>query len=409
LKRIARKKEELCLNCGFCGVFLHCLDYDEGCNGCGACLDACPARAIYLERLPDSENKTVIIDGQTYRFADQLTILQALVKTGYKVSHFPEEGQVYAPCRMGGCWSCTVLVDGALKPSCVTPVKGGMEIITDRKLIEERPPLRMVASFKPHPVGGVGTPHRLRKKQSLTDPPYYTEVGAFTQGCILRCPTCQNWPITYASRGTPLTPEQAANIINSKAKYYNLKRIAFSGGESTINRRWLIDTLKNLKELNTSEVKLHIDTNGVLLTPDYIDQLIAAGMTDIGVDIKAPSLDTFKKVTGIKSPALSRRLLELSWAGIEYLLKNCDKKIFFGLGIVYNRSLIPSEELKEIAGRIVALNPSVQVCLLDYRPEFRQRDIVQPSAGEMFDVWKLLKKMGLECVLCQTTAGYYGP
>jgi pyruvate formate lyase activating enzyme len=127
------------------------------------------------------------------------------------------------------------------------------------------------------------------------------------------------------------------------------------------------------------------------------------------VDIKAASLDTFKKVTGIKSPTLSRRLLELSWAGIEYLLKNCDKKIFVGLGIVYNRSLIPSEELKEIASRIVALNPSVQVCLLDYRPEFRQRDIVQPPAGEMFDIWKLLKKMGLECVLCQTTAGYYGP
>jgi pyruvate formate lyase activating enzyme len=93
-------------------------------------------------------------------------------------------------------------------------------------------------------------------------------VGAFTQGCILRCPTCQNWPCTYSSRGTALTPEQAAGIIDSKAREFNLKRIAFTGGESTINRRWLIETLKKLKDLNPDGINLHVDTNGALLTPE---------------------------------------------------------------------------------------------------------------------------------------------
>jgi len=363
-----------------------------------------------MERNPETVYKTVLIDGRQYQFTDQLTVLQALSKAGYNVSHFPEEGRIYAPCRTGGCWSCTVLIDGTLKPSCVTTLKDGMEIITDRKAIEAMPPLRQIAAVKAHPVGGVGTPHTLRKKYQLTSGrPYYTEVGAFTQGCVLRCPTCQNWPYTYSSRGTPLTPGQAAGIIDSKARDYNLKRIAFTGGESTINRRWLVEVLKKLKALNPDGINLHVDTNGALLTPDYIEQLIAAGMTDIGVDLKSSRLETYQKVTGIKHPAFSRRFFEQSWAGVEYLLKNCAGRIFVGLGIVYNRSLVPLEEVKEIAGRIIELNPSVQVCLLDYRPEFRQRDIFQPSAGEMFDVWKTLKKMGLECVLCQTTAGYYGP
>ena len=363
-----------------------------------------------MEKIPETKGKTVLIDGRQYRFADQLTVLQALSKVGYKVSHFPEEGRVYAPCRTGGCWSCTVLVDGVLKRSCVTTLKDGMEISTDRKVIEAMPPLRQIATVTAHPVGGVGTPHTLRKiHQPASGKPYYTEVDAFTQGCILRCPTCQNWPYTYSSRGTPLTPEQAAELIDSKARAHNLKRIAFTGGEATINRRWLVQVLKGLKTLNPDGINLHVDTNGALLTPDYIEQMIGVGMTDVGVDIKASRLKTYQKVTGIKHPAFSRRLFEQSWTGVEYLLKNCTDRIFVGLGIVYNRALIPLEEIEETARRIIELNPSVQVTLLDYRPEFRQRDITQPSAGEMFDMWKKLKKMGLECVICQTSAGYFGP
>ncbi|MFA5385632.1 MAG: 2Fe-2S iron-sulfur cluster-binding protein [Eubacteriales bacterium] len=135
-----------------------------------------------MEKSPETENKTVLIDGRQYRFTDQLTVLQALSKAGYKVSHFPEEGRIYAPCRTGGCWSCTVLVDGVLKPSCVTTLKDGMEIITDRKLIEAMPPLRQIAAVKAHPVGGVGTPHTLRKKYQLASGKLLYRGGRFHPG-----------------------------------------------------------------------------------------------------------------------------------------------------------------------------------------------------------------------------------
>jgi pyruvate formate lyase activating enzyme len=146
-----------------------------------------------------------------------------------------------------------------------------------------------------------------------------------------------------------------------------------------------------------------------MLTPDYIDKLVAAGMTDIGMDIKAARLETFAKISGLSSSYLTRRLLQQTWRSVEYLLEHYRDRIFIGIGIVYNNSLITIEEVREIASRLLAIDSSVQVCLLDYRPEFRSLDIKQPSPGQMLDVWKLLKGMGLECVICQTSAGYFGP
>ena len=409
IRKISQKREELCQNCGFCHEFLSCLDNHEECTGCGACVEACPSNARYLKSVDDCEKIIdIIIDEKQYGFNEQITILKALEKAGYTISHFHGEGQVHAPCRTGGCWSCAVLVDGELKTSCITPIRDGMRIDTRIEAIEEHPPLRMVAAFEPHTVGGVGTPHWLRKKSLFATIPRYTEVVAFTQGCILRCPSCQNWPYTYASRGTPLTPEQTAIILDSKRRSYNVDRITISGGECTLNNRWLIELLENLHKLSPPEVHLHIDTSTAMLTPDYIDKLVAAGMTDIGMDIKAARLETFAKISGLSSPYLTRLLLQQTWRSVEYLLEHYRDRIFIGIGIVYNNSLITIEEVKEIASRLLAIDSSVQVCLLDYRPEFRSLDIKRPSPGQMLDVWKLLKGMGLECVTCQTSAGFFG-
>jgi len=410
IKEISKIKKELCRNCGFCHKYLSCLDNLEECTGCGACVEACPGYARYLKSERVREKIiTIIIDKKHYEFNEQITILKALEKAGYTISHFHGEGHVHAPCRTGGCWSCAVLVDGELKPSCVTPIRNGMSIDTGIEAIEEHPPLRMVASFEPHTVGGVGTPHWVKKKSLYAATPRYTEIVAFTQGCILRCPSCQNWPYTYASRGTPLTPVQTAKILESKRQAYHVERITLSGGECTLNNRWLIELLENLRKLCPPEVHLHIDTSTAMLTTDYIDQLVAAGMTDIGLDIKAARLETFAKISGLSSSDLTRRLLQQTWSSVEYLLEHYRDRIFIGIGIVYNNSLITIEEVQEIASRLLAIDPSVQVCLLDYRPEFRRLDLKKPSPGQMLDVWKLLKGMGLEYVTCQTSAGFFGP
>jgi pyruvate formate lyase activating enzyme len=186
--------------------------------------------------------------------------------------------------------------------------------------------------------------------------------------------------------------------------------MAISGGEPTLNRRWLVEYLKELRKLNPdARARLHVDTNAVLLTPEYIDELVKAGMTDIGIDIKAAKLETFMLVSGLSDKKLAKRLFETEWKALEYLLDRYWEKVFIGVGIPYNPKLISLEEVREIGERLARWEPSVQVCALDYRPEFRRQDIVKPSYEQMLEVKRVLEEAGLRCVICQTERGHVGP
>jgi len=410
MSRLAMRDEKLCLYCGFCSWGLACLDTDR-CVGCGACVDACPAQARRLESVlcDDSKKVKITVDGRPYHFPVSTTLLQALEKVGYIISGFPGEGQISAPCRTGGCWNCAVLVDGELKPSCITPVKEGMRVVTEPVAISEKPPLRLVSNFSPHQAGGVGTPHWLKPKGLFTATFPYVELACFTHGCNLRCPTCQNWEVTYTSRGSPVTPVQAAEALTLQRQQYNLNRIAVSGGESTLNRRWLLELLRTLRRLNPPEVRLHVDTNTTTLTPDYVDELVAAGMTDIGTDLKAIRTSTFMKITGVTNTGLAEELMRRSWSAVEYLLYRYRQEVFVGIGIPCNPSFVTVEEIQAVGRRLAALDSSVQVCLLDYRPEFRRQDIIRPAPEQMLALAESLKETGLECVTCQTERGNFGP
>ena len=55
------------------------------------------------------------------------------------------------------------------------------------------------------------------------------------------------------------------------------------------------------------------------------------------------------------------------------------------------------------------IDPKIQVCALDYRPEFKRFDLQKPSYEEMLEVHKVLKVAGLKTVICQTERGHIGP
>lgn len=186
--------------------------------------------------------------------------------------------------------------------------------------------------------------------------------------------------------------------------------MAISGGESTLNRRWLIEFVRTLKILNPNKnARIHIDTNAVCLTKDYIDELIEVGMTDIGPDIKGLELGTFIKITNVKEIELAKKLWSNNWKTIEYLLKSYFDKIFVGIGIPYNKSFMSLDEIYGIGERLTNLQPEVQVCVLDYRPEFRKREITRPSYSEMKQVQQILREAGLKRVYCQTSKSLIPP
>jgi pyruvate formate lyase activating enzyme len=379
-----------CVECESCTQLVACpANFErERCIGCKACFFACPNRAIEIIE-EERRYVEIFVDGELYSVPERIPVKQALKMLGYRF----EDG-----CETGGCWNCAVEINGLPKPSCIMPVKKDMEI----RFVESTP-RRIVGGFMAHTVGGVGTPWYLKGG--------YVEVAVFAAGCNFRCLQCQNWRVTYRSKENleyrVLTPKQAAERITFLRRAYGVHRMAISGGECTLNRKWLVRYIKELRLLNPDEkARFHIDTNGSTLTRDYIDELINVGMSDVGIDLKALEIDTFIRITGL-SKELAMKYKQIAWNAVKYILDEHD--IFLGIGIPYNKSFISINEIQRMGEKIAEIDPEVQVCVLDYRPEFRRQDISRPSYEEMVQVYRALKNVGLKTVICQTALGYIGP
>lgn len=391
-----------CAGCGFCETVASCPSPDR-CIGCGSCYLACPFMA--REPIPDDQPRgkiTVTVDGVKCEVTGDVTVKRALESLGYRFSRFPSKGALFSPCLTGGCYSCSVLVNGELKAACHTKIREG-DVVETR--VEGKHPLRIVEGFTPHQVGGVGTPYWLKKKGG------YIEVAAFTAGCNLRCASCQNYHVTYNSSLPPMTSHEAAGKLSLMRRRYGVDRMAISGGEPTLNHQWLVEFFRELRRLNPDEkARLHLDTNATILTKGRIDDLIEAGVTDIGPDLKSLRLETFQLITGVEDRELAKLYLDTSWNAVKYLADEYyPEKVFMGIGIPYNKFFHPNlDELLKMGEKIASIDPNIQVCVLDYRPEFRS-NITQPTLEEMKTVREALLRVGLRKVIAQTPLGHIGP
>ena len=400
---IAVHHPEKCHRCGVCSEIVDCPGSDELiCIGCGACVLTCPHQALELVEEPRQRKVTIEVNGDMAVVPELISVKEALKESGYPVATSPQEPGLFAPCEVGGCWSCAIEIDGVVRLACRTIVRNGMRIRTE--LPQDYVPRRIIINFSGHPAGGVGTPWQARSNHSS-----YLEVVCFAAGCNFRCPQCQNWLITYRGRGEALTPKQAAQRLSLVREQLRLNRMTISGGESTLNRAWLTQFVAELKRLNPDpDARFHVDTNGSLLTHDYIDELAKAGMTDIGIDLKALETDTFMRITGLKDKDVAEKYKETAWEAVRYLIHNYSEKVFAGVGIPYNRSFISISEVRLMGQRLLSIDPSVQVTVLNYRPEFRS-NIVMPRDSEMVALRDMLQQLGLRTVLAQTTTGNIGP
>jgi pyruvate formate lyase activating enzyme len=349
-----------------------------------------------------SKEVSIEVDGIRGRTREGITIREVLEVSGYRISRYPEAGSLFVPCGIGGCWSCTVEVNGEVKPACVTPVTEGLRIDTD--LPNDYIPRRIVHGFTGHAVGGVGTPWWLKGGYG------YIEVACFAAGCNLLCPQCQNWETTYQAKGEVLSPGEAAEIMTTTRRRVAVNRMAISGGESTLNREWLVEYVRELKKLNPDpNARIHVDTNASVLTKDYVDELVEAGLTDIGIDLKGYYPETFMWITGIEEKELAERYLNTAWDAATYMVDRYRERVFTGIGIPYNKELISVQEMGLLGEKLYEIDPEIQVCVLDYRPEFKRLDLVKPSYDGMVEVHRILTREGLKTVICQTDYGHIGP
>jgi pyruvate formate lyase activating enzyme len=344
----------------------------------------------------------VLIDDVEVEVPAGVTVRKALELSGLKPVKHPDDEGIFMPCEVGGCYACRVIMDGEAVRACVTPVRDGAKIRS--RPTEDYVPLRIIHGPSPHSVGGKATPWWLKFGA------YYIEVAIWAAGCNLRCPQCQNYSVTYDGKSRPMKPEDAARVVSEARRKWGVDRMAISGGEPTLNRKWLIRYFRELKRLNPDrDARLHLDSNGTILTKDYIDELILEGVTDIGVEPKGLTPETFMKITGIGDKGLAEKYLNTAWEAIKYIRDRYLEKVFLGVGLPYNRAFIDMQEVYRFGERLASIDPEIQICVLDYFPTFRRTDIERPRPREMLKVKRVLEGIGLKAVVVQTSVGHFGP
>ena len=387
-----------CVSCGFCETTIACAN-PANCVGCLACYWGCPYEAREIVYVNVDKYVRIEVNGVEYEVPEGITVAKALEIIGLPLNP-PGSRNPSLACGTGGCWACAILINGEFRRACITPVREGQKISLN---IRGYVPRRIVHGPAPHTVGGKATPWW------EVDYLHYVEAAMWLAGCNLRCLQCQNFEVTYDGKGRALTPEEAAKEIVLCHREYGTKGIAVSGGEPTLNRNWLIMFFKEVTRRVHGKVRRHLDSNGTLLTPDYIDELVEAGCNNIGVEPKCVSVETYMKITGLKDRSLAEKYLNTAWKAIEYLNENYLDKVYIGIGLVYNRELVTLDEIAKAGEKIASINPYLQVTVLDYFPAFRRRTLKRPSPTEMIKVKKILENAGLKTVIVQTSIGHIGP
>jgi len=388
---IAVRDPERCLECDTCNEIVACPGVSlSACIGCGACVPVCPQGALQLVEEPRLGEVTIEVDGNLASVAERTSVREALEQLGFSVATMPGEPDLSTACGTGACWSCAVEVDRGMKPACTTPVRDGMSINTRRA--GEHVPRRRVMLFS----GPAGIP--------------YVEAACFTLGCNFRCPQCSNWSITFRGKAEALTPEEAARRTTVMRERTEANWTLITGGECTLNRPWLVQLVAQLRKLNAyPSFRVVVDTNGSLLTHDYVDELVAAGMTDIAIDLKGLKSSTFRLITGVEDEKLAEKYRDTAWEAARYVVDKYGDRVSHVFNVPYNRELVSLNELNQIGMKLYKMDPSVHVSVIAYKGAFRREHMSPPGYKEMEKAHAIMRGVGLSNVFAQTMEGLIQP
>jgi pyruvate formate lyase activating enzyme len=379
-KRFVAVRGEDCLHCGFCEDYVDCPRDESGCIGCGICLKGCPqgSRRLVLRPNPSTEIRFTV-NGEPCITENAASVLDLLNELGEKAGggDAANGDERDSFCGTGGCWSCAVIVDGALARSCVTPLRQGMEIVTHSDALREVEPKRNATIMRPYP-------HR--------------HPTIFVHGCNFHCGSCHNWDMTFASRGRALTPREAVSLLHLDPEQDCW--VGISGGEPTLNRPWLLETVRQIRKTG-GDMRIQLDTNASVLTTDYIDELVRAGITDMSPDLKALHLEPFMSLSGIRAKDAAQRYLNASWNAVRYLCQAYRGRVFTAVSLPYHPRIHSPRELEDIARALVEIDSEMPVTLIEYQPAFRSRDwpFIAPEAME--GARRILESAGLRRIVVQ--------
>ncbi len=198
----------------------------------------------------------------------------------------------------------------------------------------------------------------------VAPPPAYT---VFMAGCNFKCLQCQSWTTSqypdngYDQRGygdpKTLAEECLQGLNTFAARLIGADRISFSGGESTIHLPYVEKVVEEARKIEP-DTKVNFDTNGYMSEKSL--ERVLSFSTSITYDLKAYHDEVHLALTGASSKPVLRNA--------EHIGRYARDKLW-----EYRIVVIPElteDEVKPLTDFIAAVDPSLPVCFLAFRPNF---------------------------------------
>jgi pyruvate formate lyase activating enzyme len=223
--------------------------------------------------------------------------------------------------------------------------------------------------------------------------PGTTSFSIATVGCNFRCPFCQNWQISQASKrkdeglpGQKLLPED----VVTAAKNYGCQSISYTYTEPTIFFEYAYDTARLAHKEGLANIFV---TNG-FMTPEALE-IIKPYLDACNVDLKSFREEFYKKICKAQlQPVLdSIRLMKKLdiWVEVTTLVVPGEND--------------GEEELRNIARFIAEIDPDIPWHVSRFHPNYQYKDKPATPIETLRQACSLGKKEGLRYIYVGNVLG----
>lgn len=225
----------------------------------------------------------------------------------------------------------------------------------------------------------------------------YRKAKINLSGCNFDCKGC--FAIAKEEVGRDFSVEQVINLITKSCSFLYgqmVDDIQMTGGEPTINRRYLISLIKNLRDLNVK--RIGISTNGHLLDRSLAEELKSLDVDYIKLDIKAYTETIHTAYTGRTNTYVLRALRLLYEYNFNFYVRT-----------IFTPQIIGLDEIKKIARFLSEVDRTIPYKIYQFAPEQLDKRLSRyPTHQEMKEAYSIAREY-LDNVESYTTETAYKP
>jgi pyruvate formate lyase activating enzyme len=175
-------------------------------------------------------------------------------------------------------------------------------------------------------------------------------------GCNFDCKAC--FAVAKDRVGRDFTPKELLNFFIKTCELMwkgIADEVVLTGGEPTISPRYLLDLIRELKEIGVGKIEL--STNGYLLEEDYLTKLKAGGIDLVKLDLKAYSEGVHRWYTGRGNDNILRAVRLLHKSGLNFLVRT-----------IFIPNIVDIDEVERIAAFLSEVDENIPYRIYQFAP-----------------------------------------